>query len=251
MASLILQGTPAVVEGAGAGGGVQSVTAGTYLINNGSATAVQLASTLTAGDGIEIGAGVVNPISVNLAAGAGIEITPPAAAGDPITIAATGGGGVTAVNGGVGITVNSAVPATPAVALNFSPASAEFDMYQIGRAGAATSGPTNYVAPYTGWFVFQPTLVMGNAGFTFPAGSSIQFWIGQGAVPDVNSLVCFTSAAQAPAGGGTLGKLEDTRNAVVYLTAGQTYTPSFQWSAGVDMGIDGGASVYMLPLFAA
>lgn len=96
MASVILQGTPAelAVGGGGGGGGVASVAAGTYMSNSGSASAVVLNSTLVAGDGIEISAGVLNSVSVNLAAGAGITITPPASAGAPITIAATGGGAV-------------------------------------------------------------------------------------------------------------------------------------------------------------
>jgi hypothetical protein len=91
---------------------------------------------------------------------------------------------------------------------------------------------------------------MGQAGFSFPAGGSVQFWLQQAAnPPDANSLVCFTSAAEAPVAG--LGKLEDTRNALVYLTSGLPYTPYVQWGAGVNMGAGGGASVYMIPLFAA
>ena len=261
MASVILQGTPvelAVSGGGGGGGGVASVAAGTYMANSGTASDVVLNSTLVAGDGIEISAGVLNSVSVNLAAGAGITITPPAGAGDPITIAASGGGGVTAVNGGLGVQVDATAPATPAVSLKFASSAAEFEMMNLNRTGGNNTGPFNFVAPYTGWFVFQPSLEMGQSGLTFPANGYVQFWIADSAtpsVPDPNSLVCFTSASESPSTG--LGILEDTRNALVYLTSGRTYIPNVQWGAGVDMGAggggaaDGGAGVYMLPLFSA
>jgi hypothetical protein len=101
MASVILQGSPAQLAIGGNGGdisgGVVSVAAGTYMSNSGSASAVVLNSTLVAGDGIEISAGVLNSVSVNLEAGAGITITPPAGAGDPITVASNlvAGAGIT------------------------------------------------------------------------------------------------------------------------------------------------------------
>lgn len=224
MASVILAGTPAVVEGSSVSG-VTSVVAGSYIaVDSTNPEAPVVSWDLTVGDGLAVTGTGVQSLEVNLAAGTGVAIAPPVGVGDPITLG-----------------------------LNFSTAAAEFLMLQLNQDGTVNTAATNFVPAYTGWYVFQPSITMGIAGFNFPAGASIQFWIQQGATIDPNSLVCFTSAAAAPPAG--LGALEDTRNAVVHLTAGLPYTPYFEWNGvGLNLGTPtstvGGAAVYMVPLFA-
>lgn len=254
MASVILAGTPAIVVGVGGGpDGITSVVGGLYTsVDNTVQSAPVVNSTLVAGDGIEISAGITQAISANLAAGAGITVTPPVNPGDPITIAATGGG-VTSVTGGVGVAVTGA-PATPAVALNFSLAAAENVILTIGPTGIQLTS-TTFTAAYTGWYIFQTSIQSGVATFAFPAGSSIQFYIQNAvapSVPDENSTICYTSASVAPVP-ALLGFLDDTRIAIVHLGANVEYQAQYQFSAGINLGTDIGAicaQASLIPLFA-
>lgn len=114
MASVIIAGTPAIVVGVGGGAdGITSVVGGLYTsVDPTIPSAPVVNSTLVAGDGILISGGNLNGVSVNLAAGAGITVTPPVSPGDPITIAATGGGGNTAT--GIAIVPTTATSVTVA-----------------------------------------------------------------------------------------------------------------------------------------
>lgn len=212
MASVILAGTPAVVVGVGGGAdGITSVVGGLYTsVDTTVPSAPVVNSTLVAGDGILISAGILNGVSANLAAGNGITVTPPVAAGDPITIASSASGSKTTIG-------------------------------SFGPTGAIIS-TTPFPVPATGWYLISNKVFASGLGQMWTAGSSyFSYYVEKNNVADVDSYM--SQYAQLPDGAQLV--MQNMR----YYTAGDSIIPYVIWGATPNLGAGGTITMFIQQLF--